>query len=179
MTSSRLHIRQCMTAVTITLAMIGTPAGAQQVELRSRVIHWLETTCGLQSESAQPSSVQALGQRAVPLFVDAFDAGPDVRTLEQIRDAAARRHGRIQSLLDNGMSFGLTQEDLAALQLTQRNDYVSQAVGDFVFAYEDAALRAVRVLDGTDSRQFLQRVADDDTSSHADTARRLLRGLGG
>ena len=163
----------------IAFVALTSPAEAQETELRSQVRHWLETTCGVGDESVQPLSLRELGTGAVPLFIEAFDAGPDVGVIGEASAAAARRFARIEVLLGEGQSFGLSQADLETLKGTQRGEFIGQAVDDLIFKYGDAALRAVRIIDGSDSRRFLQRVAENDASPHAETARALLREMRG
>lgn len=152
-----------------------TPLCAQGGTQSTSVQQWLDTSCGVGNAADQPLTLEAFDADAVPLFIEAFEAGPQQESSEQVRGAAQRRFDRVQRLLEGGQSFGLSESDLAVLRQTQREAFVLQAVNDFTFAYADAALRALSVLGGRESREFLVQISQDMTSPHANTASTLLR----
>lgn len=110
--------------------------------------------------------------------MEAFDTGPDAATIETVRAAALTRFQTIRRMLDGGTSFGLTADHLERLRTQTADSYVEDVIADFVFTYEDAALRMAGDISGAEATTFLERVARDTTSAHAGTASVLLRNRG-
>jgi hypothetical protein len=155
------------------------PTSAQTDEIRERVNRRILISCTATIPSTPDrAAALVLGTDAVPYIIEAFNNGPPEVQVAAVEVSARRRLESIRGMMDAGATFGLAPADLQRLRDISLEDYVGNAVSDFVFAFGGAALGVASEVGGPDLEGLLRRVADDETSIHAATAAELL-GRGG
>jgi len=163
------------TLAVIWLLMAMQPVGAQSARA-SEAREWLLKACGV-GERAAAEALRSAGDALVPIFLNAFEQGPSRDDRESVRTAATRRFNQIAILLARGRDVGLNQANLEIARRIPLNEYVDQAVEDFVFLYRSEALRTLGTIGGETAVRILQRVARDAASPFAITARLTIADL--
>lgn len=158
--------------ISFTSSVSPQPANDQaQAAARS----WLLNSCDVGEVGALENQLRAAAPQLEPLFIQAFQNGPDGALVAEVEQAAAKRFERRQEILGNsGVTVGLSKEDIEAARAVGRDQFVSQAKNDFVLRYKSQALLGLGVVDGAKALEILQQTARDPKSPLKATAEQAL-----
>lgn len=152
--------------VSVQLAELGAPDLAQT---------WLLNNCGIDDLSVLVAELRDRAAELEPLFLDAVRAGPPDDLTRSVADAAQRRFSAGLRELAEGESFGLSDDDRAALKTRDPEAYVERVRANFDIAYRSQAVLGLGIVGSEETRAFLQEMAADDESRLQSSARRALR----
>ena len=138
---------------------------------------WLLDSCDVEEIGKVEQQLRAVGPQLEPVFVQAFQNGPDSALVSEVEQAAAKRFDQRQELLKSGITAGLSKEDLDAARNVSREQFVAQAKDDFINRYKSQALLGLGVVDGPKALEILQQVARDEKSPLKSTAEQALNKL--
>ena len=158
--------------ISFTSSVSPQPANDQaQAAARS----WLLNSCDVGEVGALENQLRAAAPQLEPLFIQAFQNGPDGALVAEVEQAAAKRFERRQEILGNsGVTVGLSKEDIEAARAVGRDQFLSQAKNDFVLRYKSQALLGLGVVDGAKALEILQQTARDPKSPLKATAEQAL-----
>ena len=158
--------------ISFTGSVIPQPAGQQQVQSPAQA--WLLDSCDVEEAATVESTLRADSAKFEPIFIQAFENGPDGALVAEVEQAAAKRFDRRQEVLNSGVAPGLSKEDLDLARGVTREQFVSQAKDDFVLRYKSQALLGLGIVDGPKALEILQRTARDAKSPLKSTAEQAL-----
>lgn len=157
--------------ISFTSSVSPQPANDQaQTAARS----WLLNSCDVGEVGALENQLRAAAPQLEPLFIQAFQTGPDAALVAEVEQAAAKRFERRQEALNSGVATGLSKEDIEAARAVGRDQFVAQAKNDFVLRYKSQALLGLGVVDGAKALEILQQTARDPKSPLKATAEQAL-----
>jgi hypothetical protein len=160
--------------VSFTSSVNPQPANEQS---QSAAKAWLLDSCDVEEIDKVEQQLRAVGAQLEPVFVQAFQNGPDSALVSEVEQAAAKRFDQRQELLKSGITAGLSKEDLDAARNVSREQFVAQAKDDFVNRYKSQALLGLGVVDGPKALEILEQVARDEKSPLKSTAEQALNKL--
>lgn len=135
---------------------------------------WLLDSCDADEIDKVEQQLRAMGPQLEPVFVQAFQNGPDSALVSEVEQAAAKRFDRRQEVINSGVNTGLTKEDLDAARNVSREQFVAQAKDDFINRYKSQGLLGLGIVDGPKALEILQQVARDEKSPLKSTAEQAL-----
>lgn len=138
------------------------------------VTTWLIGSCDVEEEGKLEKELRASATRFEPVFLRAFEQGPDISLVKEVEQAAAKRFERRQEVLKSESPAGLSKEDLAVARSVGRDQFIAQAKDDFVVRYKSRALLGLGVVDGPKALEVLQRTASDEKSPLKGSAEQAL-----
>lgn len=157
--------------VTFTSSVSPQPANDQaQAAARS----WLLDNCDVDEVGALENQLRSAAPQLEPVFIQAFQNGPEAALVSEVELAAAKRFERRQEVLNSGVAVGLSKEDIDAAKSVGRDQFVTQAKNDFVLRYKSQALLGLGVVDGPKALEILQQTARDEKSPLKTTAEQAL-----
>lgn len=143
-------------------------------EPRALANAWLLDTCDVSEEGKLEKELRASRTQLEPIFLQAFEQGPDSVLLREVEQAAAKRFDQREEMFKSGSTAGLSKEDLEAARSLGRDKFISQAKDDFVTSYKSRALSGLGVVDGPKALEVLQKTARDEKSPLKGSAEQAL-----
>ncbi len=143
-------------------------------ESRATVNAWLLGNCDVAEEGKLEKELRAFRTQLEPVFLQAFEQGPDSALVKEVEQAAAKRFDRRRELFNSGSTAGLSKEDLEAARSLGRDQFISLAKDDFVISYKSRALLGLGVVDGPKALEVLQKTARDEKSPLKGSAEQAL-----
>ena len=143
-------------------------------ESRALANAWLLDTCDVSEEGKLEKELRASRTQLEPIFLQAFEQGPDSGLIREVEQAAAKRFDQREEMFKSGSTAGLSKEDLEAARSLGRDKFISQAKDDFVTSYKSRALSGLGVVDGPKALEVLQKTARDEKSPLKGSAEQAL-----
>ena len=143
-------------------------------EFRAIANAWLLDTCDVGQEGKLEKELRASRTQLEPIFLQAFEQGPDSALVKEVEQAASKRFDQREEMFKSGGTAGLSKEDLEAARSVGRDQFISQAKDDFVTSYKSRALSGLGVVDGPKALEVLQKTARDEKSPLKGSAEQAL-----
>ncbi len=143
-------------------------------EFREIVNAWLLDTCDVAEEGKLEKELRASRTQLEPVFLQAFEQGPDSVLVKEVEQAASKRFDQREEMFKSGSTAGLSKEDLETARSLGRDQFISQAKDDFVTSYKSRALLGLGVVDGPKALEVLQKTARDEKSPLKGSAEQAL-----
>lgn len=159
--------RPILMAAAAALALLVTVpplVGQDQVSPRQIIGIYLAQDCG--TGDPDPDlwlrRVLELGDRAVPILVEAVRLGPSDELREQVRSQAAEDFERLRRLVDQGGLDAIEEEEVVRLaEELDRSTYVEMRLRSFERPYRERALNALVAMKNPSARKSLGELASD------------------
>lgn len=171
-----------MMSITTALFLLLLPSSmaSQSGQSQNLLMAWLLNDCEVGMGGVLEAQIAQAGAQLVPGLVQAAQNGPDASTLATVAAGAGQEFDQIQAYLaSDGLNSGLPSDALQAVQNESRDEFIADALSDFIYSYQARALVGLGIIGGQTALQVLQSFANNTGSRLQPIAQNALANFAG
>ena len=141
--------------------------------------YWLNKNCANGEEEIVLKRIKSLAAEIEPLFIRAYQNGPDAQQISAFEKNATARFEMIQNALKGEQTFGLTKDELEIARKQTLADFLANEKKNYINSYKSQAIVAFAYTAGPEARKILETESKNEKSEFNNTAKYAQKKLQG
>lgn len=134
-------------------------------------IYWLNKNCDNGEEEMVFKNIKRLATEIEPIFVRAYQNGPDAQQISLLEKNATVRFEMIQTALKSGQTFGLSKDELDLARKQTLAEFLANEKKNYINSFKSQAIIAFAFTAGPEAKAILDRESKNEKSEFNNTAR--------
>jgi hypothetical protein len=133
--------------------------------------YWLNKNCDNGEEEIALKRIKNLASEIEPLFIRAYQNGPDAQQISLLEKNATTRFEMIQNSLKSGQTFGLTKDELDLARKQTLSELLANEKKNYINSYKSQSIIALAYTAGPEARKILDTESKNEKSEFNSTAK--------